>query len=146
MISPIPLGPGFLAYAPAERGLRQRRFRLRTIWEPQIRLSDYRVNAVVDWVDIQFELPTPSQFRHVQDHLRGATSTKHFVEPLDDDHNSCHRFRIRVQDPGKARIQKIVDEVDKRWGTTDSHHMPGSRGWGLGIKRYDGFQSTIRKA
>lgn len=50
--------------------LRQGRVLGRQLMQPVVPLKDYRCEAVIDWVEMEFHLVGASQFRYVQGELK----------------------------------------------------------------------------
>lgn len=60
-------------------------------------LANFKICAVIDWVWISITLPSPSQFRHVQDRLR-ASFGKLQITALEGTASSSE-FSFKLQDP-----------------------------------------------
>ena len=75
--------------------------------------GDSRLEAVVDWIELEIQLPDRSNFMTVQNHLREAlklpAERNPHVKPLDETTGrSASIFRFSIQDPKQA---KQVDQV-----------------------------------
>jgi hypothetical protein len=89
--------PVILSYV--EKTLRGSQARLvdRTTLPPQIDLKAYQCHAVIDWIDIHFELSRRSQFWHLNDRIEKLTGRKEYPEALDlSEGKTATRYKLRV--------------------------------------------------
>lgn len=73
-----------VALSYGEETLRRSQTRLinRTTLTPEIDLKAYRCRALVDWIDIHFELSRRTQYWHLNDRIEKLTGRKEYPEAL----------------------------------------------------------------
>ena len=93
--APLPLA--FIADA---RTLRQTRVAGRTALVPDLDLSEYRLKAVIDWVEIRVAFKTVTQHRYVQEVLLKYLPRQSMITPVSlGEGGECNNFDIRIQEP-----------------------------------------------
>ncbi|KOF16998.1 hypothetical protein AC244_18955 [Ensifer adhaerens] len=102
-----------------EQTLRSSQARLinRMTLTPQIDLEAYQCRAVVDWIDIDFELSRRTQYWHLNDRVEKLTGRKEYPEALDlGEGKTATRYRLRVQEPDFQYVRKVLDELESVYG------------------------------
>ena len=109
--------PVVLRYA--EETLRSSQARLvnRTTLAPQIDLKAYRCRAVIDWIDIHFELSRRTQYWHLNDRIEKLTGRKEYPEALDlGEGKTATRYKLRVQEPDLETVRKVLSDLESAYG------------------------------
>lgn len=109
--------PIILTYV--EKTLRSSQARLinRTTLTPQIDLEAYQCRAVIDWIDIHFELSRRTQHWHLNDRIEKLTGRKEYPEALDSgEGKTATRYKLRVQEPDFQNVRKVLDELESVYG------------------------------
>ncbi|WLS09362.1 hypothetical protein Q9314_06205 [Shinella sumterensis] len=91
-----------------EEPLRRSQARLanRTTLTPQIELGSYQCAAVIDWIDVEFELTRRTQYWHLNDLVENVTGRKEFPEALDlGEGKTATRYKLRVQEPDLGMVR-----------------------------------------
>lgn len=102
-----------------EQTLRSSQARLvnRTTLTPQIDLEAYQCRAVIDWVDVHFELSRRTQHWHLNDRIEKLTGRKEYPEALDSgEGKTATRYKLRVQEPDFQNVRKVLDELESVYG------------------------------
>lgn len=101
-----------ILYTPVDRKLVQQRLEGRLVLAPDVDLSGFRAEAVIDWINIGVILKEPTQFRYIKDVI-GRTGAKGvFVKPLERKRESCRHYRITIQHPFQgAAIARAIEAV-----------------------------------
>ncbi|MFD1912273.1 hypothetical protein [Halodurantibacterium flavum] len=96
----------------------QARFKDRYALQPDIDLAQYRVKAVVDWVELHFQFHKQTQFQHVQAALARTLSATPYIKALDKGPGGVSsRFSARFQDPPSlAAISSACAMLGKKIG------------------------------
>ncbi len=116
--------PVVLRYA--EETLRSSQARLvnRTTLTPQIDLKAYQCRAVVDWIDIRFELSRRTQHWHLNDRIEKLTGRKEYPEALDlSEGKTATRYRLRIQEPDFEAVRKVLDDIEGTYGFATPAHV-----------------------
>ncbi|WP_339951066.1 hypothetical protein [uncultured Albimonas sp.] len=112
-----------LIYDLTPHGGSQGRVRGRLVATPRLNLSDYKVSACVDWIDLKFRTIDASQNQHVSKKLQAFSPRTPFVTDWSRregaDAGTHKQFIVRLQEPG-VDVLGIADAIDKRWGL-DGH-------------------------
>ena len=95
-----------LTYTPLLLPNTQRRLAGRVALVPEIDLSRYRCQAVIDFIELRFVINRRSQFQHVKRIVDGVLGRSCFVVELDGDGGSASTFMVRVTD---AKAAELVD-------------------------------------
>jgi hypothetical protein len=109
--------PVILTYV--EETLRKSQARLvnRTALTPQIDFDAYQSRAVVDWIDIQFELSRRTQYWKLNDRIEKLTSRKEYPEALDlGEGKTATRYKLRVQEPDFQTVRKVLNDFESKYG------------------------------
>ncbi len=109
--------PVALPFRISPLGKAQARFKERYALEPDIDLARYRFRAVVDWVELRFELDRQTQFQHVQAVLEPHLRATPYVKPLDPGPGGASsQFSARFQDPPSlAEISSACSALGKKF-------------------------------
>lgn len=101
----------------ADSGKTQPRFRDRLLVEPQLDLANYKIQAVVDWVDLRVRLGRRTQFRYVQGALMPVIGRKPWVELVGgaDDSEENTVFDIRVHDVTRKLLDRVRVALDEEY-------------------------------
>ncbi|MBY5379352.1 hypothetical protein HFN10_00600 [Rhizobium leguminosarum] len=108
-----------VALSYGEETLRSSQARLinRTTLTPQIDLEAYQCRAVVDWIDIHFELSRRTQYWHLNDRIEKLTGRKEYPEALDfGDGKTATRYKLRVQEPDLKNVRTVLDDLESAYG------------------------------
>ncbi|MVO95494.1 hypothetical protein FML87_23040 [Rhizobium leguminosarum bv. phaseoli] len=109
--------PVVLAYAETTLRSSQARLINRTTLTPQIDLEAYQCRAVVDWIDIHFELSRRTQYWHLNDRIEKLTGRKEYPEALDiGDGKTATRYKLRVQEPDLETVRKVLSDLESAYG------------------------------
>ncbi|WP_037436347.1 hypothetical protein [Sinorhizobium fredii] len=109
--------PVILAYVEETLRSSQARLANRTTLTPQIDLEAYQCRAVVDWIDIHFELARRTQYWHLNDRIEKLTSRKEYPEALDlGEGKTATRYKLRVQEPDLEAVRKVLSDVESVYG------------------------------
>lgn len=103
----------------AETTLRSSQARLvnRTTLTPQIDLEAYQCRAVVDWIDIHFELTRRTQHWHLNNRIEKLTGRKEYPEALDlGESKTATRYKLRVQEPDLEAVRKVLSDLEGAYG------------------------------
>lgn len=115
-----------LAYA--EKTLRSSQARLvnRTSLTPQIDLEAFQCRAVVDWIDIHFELGRRTQYWKLNEQIEKLTGRKEYPEALNlAAGKTATRYKLRVQEPNFRTVRKVLNEIEGKYGFATSAHVVG---------------------
>lgn len=94
--------------------------------KPAIDLGDYSCRAVLDWLDIGFELGRPTQFRYVQHAIESVTSRLAFVEPASPGPGGVDTiFNVRLQDPHLHQIRECARLLEAKFGEKSEPYVYG---------------------
>lgn len=92
--------PVKLAFTNDMIALSQARFSGRTMLTPAINLNDYAFKAVIDWIEFQVTFVRITQFRYVQDVLRGILGIKCWVTVVNPGAGAVSdTFIVKIQEP-----------------------------------------------
>lgn len=107
-----------LKFTEARLDLRQQRFADRITLKPKLDLSDYRFEAVIDWIEFRVALKTPTQHRYLQDVLLGFLERKSMVTPVTPGPGDVSQvFDIKIHDPKSlAYVLDIYDALVLKFG------------------------------
>jgi hypothetical protein len=95
----------------------QKRFRDRRVLTPEIDLDAYQWSALVDWIDIEFELARRTQYWKLNDRIEALTGRKEFPDALDlGAGKTATRYRLRVQEPDFATVRKVMMDIEAEYG------------------------------
>lgn len=109
--------PVILTYVETTLRNSQARLAGRVTLTPQIDLGAYQCLAVVDWIDVEFELSRRTQYWHLNDRIEKLTGRKEFPRALDlGEGKTATRYRLRVQEPDLEMVGKVLDDVDNTYG------------------------------
>lgn len=109
--------PVILTFAETTLSSSQARLAGRVTLTPQIDLGAYQCLAVVDWIDVEFELSRRTQYWHLNDRIEKLTGRKEFPRALDlGEGKTATRYRLRVQEPDLRMVRKVLDDVDNTYG------------------------------
>ena len=110
-------GPVTLTYLEETVGRSQARFKNRTTLTPQIDLSAYRCAAVVDYIDVLFELSRRTQHWKINDRIERLTGRKEFPEALDlGPGKTASRYKLRVQEPNFSTVRQVLKDIGDTYG------------------------------
>lgn len=107
---------GQLTYAPLLLPNTQRRLAGRVALVPEIDLSRYRCQAVIDFIELRFTINRRSQFQHVKRIVDGVLGRSCFVIELDGDGGSASTFMVRVTDAQVAELVDLEQAIDRKFG------------------------------
>lgn len=106
----------------------QRRVRGRLVATPRLNLSDYKVSACVDWIDLKFKTRDASQNQHVSKKLQAFSPHPPFVTDWSRregaDAGTHKQFIVRLQEPG-VDVLGVADAIAKRWGLDSDVKIAG---------------------
>lgn len=106
----------------------QGRVRGRLVAFPRLNLSDYRVSACVDWIELKFRTLTMSQNQHVSKKLQVFSPRTPFVTDWSGREGAAagtHRqFIVRLQEPG-VDVFKIANVISTKWGLCSDLKITG---------------------
>lgn len=109
--------PVTLTYAEKTLRRSQARFVNRAALTPQIDLGSYQCNAVIDWIDIYFELSRRTQYWKLNDRIEKLTGRKEFPEALDlGEGKTATCYKLRVQEPDLGAVRKVLDDLESVYG------------------------------
>lgn len=109
--------PVALSYAETTLRSSQARFINRTTLTPQIDLGAYQCRAVIDWIDIRFELSRPTQHWHINERIRKLTGRKEYPEALNTGAGiTATQYRLRVQEPDLGSVRTVLQDLQKNYG------------------------------
>lgn len=118
--------PVTLTYVEETLRRSQARFAGRMALAPQIDLSAYRCAAVVDWIDVEFELSRRTQYWHLNNRIEKKTGRKEFLEPLDlGEGNTASRYKLRVQEPDLELVRKVLADLKTEYGLATPPRIAG---------------------
>lgn len=113
--------PVALSYAETTLRSSQARFVSRTTLTPQIDLDAYQCRAMIDWIDIRFELSRPSQHWHINDRIERLTGRKEYPEALNVGAGmTATQYRLRVQEPNLGSVRMVLEDLQKNYGFASS--------------------------
>ncbi len=108
--------PVELAYGVETLRSAQKRFQDRMVLRPLINLDAYQWAAVVDWIDVEFELGRPSQHWHLNDRIERLTGRKEYPEALDvGPGGTATRYRLRVQEPDFCVLRRVLADLEEEY-------------------------------
>ncbi|MBW0365845.1 hypothetical protein KXJ81_06250 [Ensifer adhaerens] len=109
--------PVVLTYVEKTLRSSQKRLVGRTTLTPQIDLEAYQCRAVVDWIDIHFELSRRTQYWKLNERIEKLTSRKEYPEALDlGEGKTATRYKLRVQEPDFQAVRKVLDDIEREYG------------------------------
>lgn len=118
--------PQVLGYVVKPQEATQARFRNRVVGKPDINLRDYRVRAVIDWLDVTVTLRERTQFQHLQKPILERTGLLPFIAPLEKVAGGATTiFRIRFQETRLAMVTDCLDEIRKAYGFVEEPSIAG---------------------
>ncbi|PJI45640.1 MAG: hypothetical protein CTR54_03935 [Rhizobium sp.] len=118
--------PVTLIYLEETLGRSQTRFKNRTTLTPQIDLGAYRCAALVDWIDIEFQLSRRTQYWHLNDRIEKKTGRKEFPEALDlGEGRTASRYKLRVQEPDLESVRKVLEDLESEYGLATPPRIVG---------------------
>lgn len=112
----------------AEETLRRSQARLagRRALTPLIDLNAYQWSAVVDWIDIEFELVRRTQYWKLNDRIERLTGRKEYPEALDlGPGKTATRYRLRVQEPDFEVVRDLLENLKKEYGFASPARVVG---------------------
>ena len=108
--------PVLLTYVEEPLRSSQARFTSRTTLTPQIELDAYRCRAVIDWIDIHFELSRPTQHWHINERIKKLTGRKEYAEALNTGAGmTASQYRLRVQEPDLSSVRTVLEDLQKNY-------------------------------
>lgn len=115
-----------LPYVDEPVRLVQPRVAGRRSMKPSINLADYSCRAVLDWLDISFELDHPTQFQYVQRVIESVTSRVADVRPAYPGPGGVDTiFNVRVQDPHLDQIRECTKLIGAKFGEKSEPYVYG---------------------
>lgn len=75
-------------------------------------MDGFRLQAVVDWVELELILAAPTQARHLRNRMPSSWGRPYARPGADQDTNACSVFYARVQDPDLGRLPQEVASLD----------------------------------
>ncbi len=118
--------PVILTYVEETLRRSQARFLNRTTLTPQIDLNAYRCTAVVDWIDVEFELMRQTQYWKLNERIAKLTGRKEFPEALDlGPGRTVTLYKLRVQEPDLKSLRKVLMNLDAEYGFAASPRIAG---------------------
>ncbi|GEM_PF-6250638 len=75
-------------------------------------MARFRLQAVVDWVELKLILASPTQARHLRNRMPPTWGLPYARPGADQDPNACSVFYVRVQDPDLGRLPQEVASLD----------------------------------
>jgi hypothetical protein len=104
----------------------QKRFHGRRVLSPMIDLGAYQWSALVDWIDIEFELARRTQYWKLNERIEALSGRKEFPEALDlGAGKTATRYRLRVQEPDLAIVRKVIKDIEAEYGFTAPARVVG---------------------
>ncbi|MCR6637108.1 hypothetical protein [Devosia sp.] len=95
----------------------QRRFTDRHLLKPVLDLADYRCEAVIDWVELEFHLGRKTQFRHLKKEIDRVCGRTSYVEPVEAGSGGVSDvFRVIFQDPHIVDLVRVTDAIGVEFG------------------------------
>lgn len=129
-----------------EEPLRRSQARLanRTTLTPQVELDSYQCAAVIDWIDVEFELTRRTQYWHLNDLVENVTGRKEFPEALDlGEGKTATRYKLRVQEPDLGVVRKVIAAIGAKYGLPTPPKVAGIE---ISIDFYAKKQSAAARA
>lgn len=118
--------PVALSYVETTLRSSQARLASRTTLTPQIDLGAYQCRAVVDWIDIEFELTRRTQYWKLNGLIEKMTGRKEFPEALNlGGGKTATRYKLRVQEPDFAVLRQVITGIDTKYGFATSPYIAG---------------------
>jgi len=109
--------PVSLTYVEEPLRRSQARLANRTTLTPQIELGGYQCVAVIDWIDVEFELSRRTQYWKLNELIEKLTGRKEFPEALDlGVGKTATRYKLRVQEPDLAMVRKVISTIEATYG------------------------------
>jgi len=118
--------PQVLSYVVKPQEAPQARFRNRVVAKPDVDLRDYRVRAVIDWLDVTVTLRERTQFQHLQKPVLERTGMLPFIAPVEKVPGGATTiFRIRFQEARLAMVLHCLDEIRQTYGFVEEPRIAG---------------------
>lgn len=109
--------PVSLTYVEEPLRRSQARLASRTSLTPQIELGSYQCAAVIDWIDVEFEVVRRTQYWKLNELIEKLTGRKEFPRALDlGEGKTATRYRLRVQEPDLAVVRKVISMIEVAYG------------------------------
>ncbi|MDW9830849.1 hypothetical protein GOB24_25175 [Sinorhizobium meliloti] len=119
--------PVTLTYTEMTLRSSQARLVSRTTLAPQIDLEAYQCRAVIDWVDVHFELSRRTQHWHLNDRIEKLTGRKEYPEALDPgEGKTATRYKLRVQEPDLGTVRKVLEDFESVYGFVAPAQISGT--------------------
>ena len=129
-----------------EKPLRRSQARLanRMTLTPQIELGSYQCAAVIDWVDVEFEVVRRTQYWKLNKLIEKLTGRKEYPEALNlGEGGTATRYKLRVQEPELGLVRKVMAEIETRYGFA---RVPSVAGIEISIDFYPAKPSEDARA
>jgi hypothetical protein len=109
--------PVSLTYVEEPLRRSQARLANRSSLTPQIELDGYQCVAVIDWIDLEFEVARRTQYWKLNELIEKLTGRKEFPKALNlSEGKTATRYKLRVQEPDLAVVRKVMSAVDTKYG------------------------------
>tara|TARA_R110002074_G_scaffold96092_1_gene208975 strand:- start:39 stop:1238 length:1200 start_codon:yes stop_codon:yes gene_type:complete len=114
-----------IPYVIVPTGGKQSRLARRVSVKPVFELSQFRAKAVIDWLDIDLGLPRQTQGVHINRTMKAEAGVSVYAQALEksgliadssSDTRTSDRFRIRLQEPTRFVVEKLLAVLGSRWG------------------------------
>lgn len=94
--------------------------------KPAIDLGSYSCRAVLDWLDVSFELSRPTQFRYVQQIIKEVTSRNAFVKAASSGPGGTDTiFNVRLQEPHLRQVCECARLLETKYGVKSEPYVSG---------------------
>ena len=105
--------PISLSFQASPHAGKQAATRGRIVLTPDIELSRYGFQAVIDWLEVEVEITRPTQFRYLQEELRAFFPRTCYVESVAPSAGDVSaQFTIRIQEPKSAvHVQNSLEAL-----------------------------------
>lgn len=97
---------------------KQSRLQGRCALTPDIDLDAYRFEAVVDWIELKFDLTALTQHQHIQAELRRHLDRNNYIQTIGASPGGVGAtFIVKIQEPKSiAALLDITDTLEARYG------------------------------
>lgn len=96
----------------------------RRVLRPAIDLGDYSCRAVLDWLDISFEIDHPTQFQYVQRVIESVTSRVAYVTPAYPGPGGVDTiFKVRIHDPHLHQVRECARRLKTKYGARSEPYV-----------------------
>lgn len=105
-----------VTYCAHPVGKDQSRFRGREKLVPDVDLAQFECRAVIDWVNLKFEVGHQTHCSHIRRVIGQRFGAKPYVKPIDPTPSGNSRvFVMTVQEPGKAVVYAVISDIAREF-------------------------------